>query len=61
MDPEVLAFFKSGYHVVRSSDRYWAGLWSDLVTEHTLMRKMKTADGLTRGRGIGESQRTQWL
>lgn len=25
------------------------------------MRSVKTADGLTRGRGIGESQRALWL
>ncbi len=59
--PEVFAFFRSGYHVVRRSDRYWAGLSSDLVIEQTLMRTMKTTGGLTRGRGMAESQRTQWL
>ncbi len=55
--PDVLAFFKSGYHVALSSDRYWAGLSSDLVIEQTRRRTIKTAGGLTRGRGIGESQR----
>ena len=59
--PDVFAFFRSGYHVVRRSDRYWAGLSSDLVIEQTLMRTMKTTGGLTRGRGMAESQRTQWL
>lgn len=59
--PEVFTFFISGYHVVRRSDRYWAGLSSDLVIEQTLMRTMKITGGLTRGRGIGESQRTQWV
>lgn len=59
--PEMFAFFGSGYHVVRRSDRYWAGLSSDLVIEQTLMRTMKTTGGLTRGREMAESQRTQWL
>jgi len=59
--PEVFAFFRLGYHVVRRSVRYWAGLSSDLVIEQTLMRTMKTTGGLTRGRGMAESQRTQWL
>ena len=59
--PEVFAFFRSGYHVVRRSDRYWAGLSSDLVLEQTLMKTLKTTGGLARGRGMTESQRTQWL
>ena len=58
---EVFAFFRSGYHVMRRSDRYWAGLSSDLVLEQTLMKTLKTTGGLTRGRGMAESQRTQWL
>ncbi len=53
--------FLSGYHVIRRSDRYWAGLSSDLVIEQNLMSTMKTTGGLTHGRGIDESQRTQWV
>ncbi|VDI39228.1 Hypothetical predicted protein [Mytilus galloprovincialis] len=59
--PEVFAAFKDGHHVMRRSDRYWAGLSSDLMIEQVLMRSVKTAGGLTRGRGMGESQRSQWL
>ena len=59
--PDVFASFTSGYHVIRRSDRYWAGLSPDLVIEQVLMRSMKTTGGLTRGRGMNESQRTQWL
>ena len=54
--PHVHAAFVSGHHVIRRSDRYWAGLSSDLVIEQTLMRTMKTTGGLTRGRGMDESQ-----
>ena len=39
------------------SDRFWAGLSSDLVIEQTLMRSVKTTAGPTRGRGITEIQR----
>ena len=53
--PDVFAFFRSGYPVVCRSDRYWAGLSSDLVIEQTLMRTMKTTGRLTRGRGVAES------
>ena len=59
--PEVFETFSNGHHVVRRSERYWAGLSPDLVIEQVLMRSVKTTGGLTRGRGIGESQRTQWL
>ena len=49
--PDVNAFFSTGYHVIRRSDRYWAGLSSDLVIEQVLM---KATGGLTRGRGMTE-------
>ena len=38
-----------GYHVVRRSDAYWAGLSTDLVIEQELMRSVKTTGGLTHG------------
>ncbi|GFO36677.1 endoglucanase [Plakobranchus ocellatus] len=41
--------------------RFWAELSTDLVIEQTLMRSMKSVGGLTRGRGMGDSQRPQWL
>ena len=59
--PEVHQHFQDGLHVVRRSDRYWAGLSSDLVIEQVLMRSMKTNGGLTRGRGMTEQQRLIWL
>ena len=59
--PQVYAKFQEGYHVVRRSDRLWAGLSTDLVIEQVLMRSLKTTGGLTRGRGMTERQRTVWL
>ena len=59
--PDVYAIFSTGYHVIRRRDRYWAGLSSDLVIEQVLMRSMTATGGLTRGRGMTESQRTRWL
>ena len=53
--------FMKGHHVSRRSDRVWAGLSSDLVIEQVLMRSMKTTRGLTRGRGMDESQWASWL
>ncbi|KAL8624972.1 hypothetical protein ACOMHN_039859 [Nucella lapillus] len=59
--PAVHDAFMQGHHVLRRSDRYWAGLSTDLVIEQVLMRSVKSAGGLTRGRGMADSQRTQWL
>ncbi|CAC5414182.1 unnamed protein product [Mytilus coruscus] len=59
--PDVYASFINGNHVIRRSNRYWAGISSDLFIEQVLMRGMNTASGLTRGRGMTESQRSLWL
>ena len=53
--------FEDGHHAVRRSGRFWAGLWSDLMIEQTLMRSIKCAGGLTRGRGFGENVRNLWV
>ncbi|KAK3732581.1 hypothetical protein QZH41_004976 [Actinostola sp. cb2023] len=59
--PDVYRDFLSGLHVVRRSDRSWAGLSTDLIIEQVLMRSLKTSGGLTRGRGMTEQQRLTWL
>ena len=59
--PEVFHQFKACHHVFRRSDRYWAGLSTDLVIEQVLMRSVKSSGSLTRGRGMGEAQRAEWL
>ena len=41
--PEVSIHFDQGLHVVRRSDRFWAGLSPDLVIEQDLMRRMKAS------------------
>ncbi|CAC5362548.1 unnamed protein product [Mytilus coruscus] len=58
---EVAALFEGGYHVIRRTDQYWAGFSSDLAIEQALMRSIKTTGGLTRGRGMSESQRALWI
>ncbi|KAK6186089.1 hypothetical protein SNE40_008194 [Patella caerulea] len=59
--PKVYAEFMDGHHVVRRSDRFWAGLSTDLTIEQTLMRSLKSTGGMTRGKGMTETQRVQWL
>ncbi|MES9879832.1 MAG: hypothetical protein ABW185_03025 [Sedimenticola sp.] len=59
--PDVYRHFQQGLHVVRRTDRFWAGLSPDLVIEQVLMKSVKTTGGLTRGRGLTETQRLVWL
>ena len=59
--PDVHQTFEEGYQVVRRSDRYWGGLFTDLIIEQVLMRSVKTHGGLTRGKGMTETQRLLWV
>ena len=43
----VYANILQGYHVVRRTDRFWAGLSHDLVIKQMLMRSVKSTGGLT--------------
>ena len=54
-------FIEQGFHVVRRSSRCWAGLWTDLIIEQVMMHSIKSRGGLTRGRGITETVRLQWI
>jgi len=53
--------FVRGGHAVRRSDRYWAGLATDLIIEQTMMRTAKSRGGLTHGCGMTESVRIMWI
>ena len=44
-NPAVFQKFVNGFHVIRRSDQYWAGLGSDLVIKQTLMRSLKSTGG----------------
>ena len=59
--PYLFHQFQEGNHAIRRSQRYWAGLSSDLVIEQTLMRSIKSRGGLTRGRGMVENTRHLWV
>jgi len=59
--PEIHTKFEEGYHVVRRSDRYWAGMSSDLIIEQVQMRSIKTHGGMTRGKGMSETQWLTWV
>ncbi|KAJ8878928.1 hypothetical protein PR048_019531 [Dryococelus australis] len=44
----------SGYFMMRRTDRFWTGVWSDLTIEHTFMRSMKPD-------GVPDSVVSKWL
>ena len=51
--PDVYNKFSSGLFVIRRSDRFWAGLPSDLVIEQALMRTIKSTGGVDKRPGYG--------
>ena len=53
--PDAHRKFLEGYHV-RRSNRFWAGLSTDLIIEQVLMRSTKTG-----GKGMTENQRLVWV
>jgi hypothetical protein len=50
-NPVVHEQFLKRLHVIRRSDRFWAGHSTDLVIEQISMLSVKSRVGLTRGRG----------
>ena len=56
-NPDVYKIFSEGNFGIRRSDRNWAGLAPDLVTEQVLMRSLKSNGGSTRVTDFKETQR----
>ena len=40
-------FNDKGFHCIRRTDKFWTGLWTDLVIEQTAMLSIKSLGGLT--------------
>jgi hypothetical protein len=59
--PYVSSKFLEGLFVIRQTNSYWAGIFSDLCIEQVLMGSIKSVFGLTRGRGFEKSTRLVWL
>ena len=59
--PWLYNLFQQGYYTIKKSDRFWAGLWTDLVMEQSLMRTAKSRRGLTRSRVMTESVCLLWV
>ena len=58
---ELYEQFMAGAHVARRSNKFWAGISTDLAIEQAMMRAVKGRGGLTHGRGVTESVRNTWV
>ena len=48
-------YINQGYFTIRRTNKFWAGVWTDMTIEQVLMKMMKVQGGLTRGRGITDT------
>ncbi|KAJ8875549.1 hypothetical protein PR048_023444 [Dryococelus australis] len=55
--PQVHEMFTKGYFTSRRHDRMWAGVWTEMFIEQTLMKSTKGQSGITHGGGMTESKR----
>ena len=49
-------FTNKGFHYISRPDKFWAGLWSDLVIEQIMIGSLKSLGGLARGQGMDRTQ-----
>ena len=54
-------FSANGYHAVRRSNRFWAGLSTDLTIEQVMMCDIKYRCGLMHGCGMSDSMQLMWI
>jgi hypothetical protein len=53
-------FTSNKNHAIRKSNKYWAGLSTDLAIEQLMMKPLKSR-GLTHGRGLTDNVREMWV
>jgi hypothetical protein len=51
-EDELKKISADGGFTIRRTDKFWSGTWSDMTIEHSLMKSMKTTDGLIHRRGV---------
>ena len=59
--PDLYEQFMRGAHVARQSNKFWAGLSTDLTIKQAMMKAIKGQGGFTHCRGVTESVKTTWL
>ncbi|KAE8746843.1 hypothetical protein FOCC_FOCC006402 [Frankliniella occidentalis] len=51
MPPDEFSSFAGGRFTIRTQEKFWDGVWTDMIIEQKLMRFLKVSEGITRGRG----------
>ena len=59
--PWLYSLFQQVCYTISKSDQFWAGPWTDLAIKQSLMRTVRSSEGLTRGRGITQSVHLLWV
>lgn len=60
MDEQTYENFRNGFFIVKRTEKYNSGTWTDMVIEQSLMKSMKT-EGVSRGRSTKESVLCKWV
>ncbi|KAL6438744.1 hypothetical protein ACFW04_004618 [Cataglyphis niger] len=53
-------FMNNDFFSVKRSDKYFCGIWSDMIIEQTLMKSSKSREDFARGRSTSESVLNKW-
>lgn len=53
-------FTNKSFYCISRTDKFWAGLLTDLVIEQTVMEPLKILGGLIKGRGMDKNKRNLW-
>lgn len=48
-------FANNSYLAIRRPEKFWSGVWTDMIIKKALMRSTKTQGGLKHWRGMGEN------
>jgi hypothetical protein len=54
-------FTSNKNHAIRKSNKYWAGLPTDLAIEQLMMKPLKSSAGLIHKRGLTDNVREMWV
>lgn len=52
---------EQSFFTVRRTEKFWSGVWTDMLIEQSLMRLIKSRCGLTQGRGLSDAVVTPFL
>ncbi|GBM82584.1 hypothetical protein AVEN_208187-1 [Araneus ventricosus] len=54
-------FITCGYFTIRCNEKFWSGIWSDMMIKYVLMRSISRSGRLTKRRGITATTIATWI